>query len=62
MRKECKKIKEALTNVFETTIEVDNFFAGKDLQIPISRAIFERECEKIFKDAMYPVFTAMDAI
>jgi heat shock protein 1/8 len=47
--------KHILSNASTTRIQVDNFYDGIDLDIPLSRAKFEDLCHEFFRRLMIPV-------
>ena len=55
LRTACERAKRVLSSAAQTTIEVDSFFEGNDLNIALSRAKFEELCSDLFRRTMDPV-------
>lgn len=62
LKKECENAKRVLSSNMKTTIHVDSFYDGEDLEVELTRAKFEYMCDDDFKKAMEPIeFALKDA-
>ena len=59
LRTECEKHKKILSSSTITTVFVESFYNGIDLNITLSRVKFEDLCSDIFKKCMDPVDEAL---
>lgn len=55
LKGEAEKAKRVLSSSSITTISIDSFFEGMDLNVQMSRAKFEELCIDLFKRALDPV-------
>lgn len=60
LRSVVEKAKCTLTSVTQTTIEVDSFYEGIDLNCVVTRAKFEELCMDLFKNTIKPMETALN--
>lgn len=59
LRKACSEAKDLLANADSAIIDVDNIIRGNDLDLEISRAIFEDICQPYFDRCMIPVIKSL---
>ena len=55
----CENIKRVLSNRDETTLCINNFYDSKDINLTISRLIFEDICDDLFKKLDGPLNNAL---
>ena len=55
----CENIKRVLSNRDETTLCITHFYNGKDINLTISRLIFEDICDDLFKKLDGPLDNAL---
>jgi heat shock protein 1/8 len=55
LRNSCEKAKRALSASTHTSVEVDGFFNGVDLNVSVSRAKFESVCDTLFRKTIAPL-------
>ncbi len=59
LKKECENAKRTLSSTTTTTISVDSFYDGNDLEVSLTRAKFESLCATEFDKCFEPVKKAM---
>jgi heat shock protein 1/8 len=59
LKKECENGKRTLSSSTTTTISVDSFYDGNDLEVNVTRAKFESLCDAEFQRCMDPVQKAL---
>ncbi len=59
LKKECENSKRALSSSATTTVNVDSFYDGNDLEVLLTRAKFESLCDAEFQRCLEPVKKAM---
>lgn len=55
LRNACEKAKRSLSSSTQTTVEVDGFVNGLDLNMNVTRAKFESVCEALFRKTIEPL-------
>ena len=60
LKSACEKAKICLSTSTHTTVQVDCFFQTYDLNVKISRALFEDICRPLFNRALTHVQNAID--
>lgn len=55
----CENAKKILSSTTSTNIQLDALYDGIDFKTTLSRAKFERLCDKLFKETLEPVKTAL---
>ena len=55
----CENAKKTLSNTNVANINIENFFEGEDLNISITRNIFEQICKENFEKTMLPIKRAL---
>ena len=60
LKKECEKAKIFLSSAKETTIELDSLAEGKDLNLEITRALFESKIKKYLDQCIQCIKEALD--
>lgn len=55
LRGECERAKRVLSSTSTTSINIESFYDGHDLNVQVSRAKFEELCMDIFRSALEPV-------
>ncbi|KAG8368741.1 hypothetical protein BUALT_Bualt15G0077500 [Buddleja alternifolia] len=60
LRKECERVKRALSNQHQVRVEIESLFDGVDLSEPLTRARFEELNMDLFKKTMGPVKRALE--
>lgn len=60
LKKECENAKRILSTALTTTISVDSFYDGNDLEVQLSRAKFEDLCNAEFQKSLEPVKRALE--
>jgi len=60
LRKEVEQAKRILSTSHQTSIEIENFFDGKDLTEKLTRAKFEELNNDLFKKTLSPVQKVLD--
>jgi L1 cell adhesion molecule like protein len=55
LRTACEAAKKTLSNAVTAKVNLDSFYDGQDLDIPVSRAKFEELCMDDFRRCMVPV-------
>jgi len=61
LKTECEFAKRTLSNIQQTTINIDYFYDEHNLIVNISRSKFEDLCSPLFKKCLEPVSNAMQA-
>jgi L1 cell adhesion molecule like protein len=51
----CETVKRTLSSTTSTNIEIDSFFEGIDMNIPLTKARFEALCSDLFQKCLKPV-------
>lgn len=59
LRLQCEQAKKVLSISLNTQIAVRNFYDGKDLYVPITRAEFEKICQELFLICLKPIDDAL---
>ena len=59
LKKECENAKRVLSSASTTTVSVDSFYDGNDLEVTITKAKFESLCDAEFQRCLEPVRKAM---
>ncbi len=59
LRTACERAKRELSTNVRTTIEVDSLHKGNDLNVTVSRAVFENMCMPLFEQCMKTVDQAI---
>ena len=59
LKKECETAKRSLSSTTVTTVNVDSFYEGIDLNVSVTRAKFESLCDTEFQKCLDPVKKAM---
>jgi len=59
LKKECENAKRTLSSSSTSTVSVDSFYDGNDLEVTITRAKFESLCTEEFEKCFEPVKKAM---
>ena len=59
LKKECETAKRSLSSSTVTTVNVDSFYDGIDLDVSVTRAKFESLCDTEFQKCLEPVKKAM---
>lgn len=60
LKSACEKAKICLSTSTHTSVQVDCFFQTNDLNVKISRALFEDICRPLFNRALIHVQNALD--
>ena len=55
LRNACEKAKRSLSSSTQTTVEVDGFVNGLDLNMNVTRAKFESVCDALFRKTIEPL-------
>ena len=60
LKNECEKAKKLLSIIKETSIEIEGFYAQKDLNITITRSDFNDICDYLFEKCLSCVKIALE--
>ncbi|KAL5580782.1 hypothetical protein UlMin_013224 [Ulmus minor] len=60
LRRECERVKRALSNQHQVRVEIESLFDGVDFSEPLTRARFEELNMDLFKKTMGPVKKALE--
>ena len=55
----CESAKKTLSNTNVANINIDNFFDGNDLNMSITRNVFEKVCSEYFERTLIPIKNAL---
>ena len=60
LRNVCEKAKRILSDIKETSIDIDGLYKGEDFYLNIMRAKLEDLCKDVFKKLIEPIETVLD--
>ncbi|KAL5981505.1 Luminal-binding protein 5 [Asimina triloba] len=60
LRRECGRVKKALSNQHEVRVEIESLYEGLDFSEPLTRAQFEELNNDLFRKTMGPVQRALE--